>query len=80
LKGNFMAPFAMPLITTIAGAAITGMMNRGGGMASMPTVKAPSVGDQDKTPGVISDPSLGSAASSKQLSNSQTVSNKLLGG
>lgn len=74
-----MAPFLVPVAASIAGAAVTGMMNKGG-MAKMPTVKAPDTSDQDKTPGMLINPAIGNAASQKQLSNSQTVGNKLLGG
>lgn len=76
-----MAPFAMPLITTIAGAAITGMMNKGNKPAAMPVVKTPDVSDQDKTPGFMGTSDMNNSASQKQLSKpAQTVSNHLLGG
>lgn len=74
-----MAPFLIPIAASVAGAAVTGMMNKGG-MASMPNVPSPSVGDMDKTPGNLSNPAMGNAASQKQLSNTNTVGNKLLGG
>jgi hypothetical protein len=75
-----MAPFLIPVAASVAGAAITGMMNKGGKMAKMPTVAAPPTGDQDKTPGQISNPALANAASQNTLSNSNTTSGKLLGG
>jgi hypothetical protein len=73
-----MAPFALPIITSIAGAAVTGLMNKGS-QASMPTITPPSTADQDTTKGIISNPALASAANQKVLSNTTTTGGRLLG-
>lgn len=75
-----MLPFVIPIVASGVGAAVTGMMNKGGGMAKMPSVPSAPVGDMDKTPGQISNPAMANAASQKLLSNTNTTGGKLLGG
>lgn len=73
-------PFLLPVATSMAGAAVTGLMNRNANkMAPMPNVPSPQVGDPDKTLGKISNPALYNAASQNKLSNTNTTGGKLLG-
>lgn len=75
-----MAPFLIPVAVSMAGAAVSGLMNKGPKQAALPKVKPPPVGDMDTTPGMISNPALGNAASQNQLSSSTSNTNRLLGG
>lgn len=75
-----MAPFLIPVAASIAGAAVTGLMNKSAKPAALPKVTPPPVGDQDTTPGMTSNPALGNAASQSLLSSNNSNSNKLLGG